>query len=221
MTHTVFGKTPRMQVKRVLGRSFFEKLTCILYCVRVFFQIKPIEKQIFRHTRVSNDLEALHRIKTFHANRARYFLQEIESSIGHSKPSSVILEIWRTPKHQTYNKESALARPRVQPQMLNKHTIVLYVDQEVVEKTRSLGFNLSKTFENYLKHLLMQFSQGNSMNNTRNNSNIDNWWAGPDLNRRPSARQADVLTELDYRPVELVYFLFRYIATSSHSLSRT
>src|SRR5271157_3199378 len=44
------------------------------------------------------------------------------------------------------------------------------------------------------------------------------WWAGPDLNRRPSARQADVLTELDYRPSGLVYFLFRYIATSSLSL---
>ena len=27
------------------------------------------------------------------------------------------------------------------------------------------------------------------------------WWAGPDLNRRPSARQADVLTELDDRPI--------------------
>ena len=26
-------------------------------------------------------------------------------------------------------------------------------------------------------------------------------WAGPDLNQRPSARQADVLTELDYRPI--------------------
>ena len=32
------------------------------------------------------------------------------------------------------------------------------------------------------------------------------WWAGPDLNRRPSARQADVLTRLDDRPVPTLWF---------------
>jgi integrase len=74
--------------------------------------------------------------------------------------------------------------------MSNKHNLVLYVDQELVEKSRELGFNLSKTFENHLKHLLIQFSQVNSSNNIRNNGNVGVWWAGPDLNRRPSARQA-------------------------------
>ena len=78
-------------------------------------------------------------------------------------------------------------------QMSNKHNLVLYIDKELVEKTRNLGFNLSKTFENYLKQLLTQFSTVNSMNNTRNKGNVGVWWAGPDLNRRPSARQADVL----------------------------
>jgi hypothetical protein len=77
--------------------------------------------------------------------------------------------------------------------MPNKHNLVLYVDQELVEKSRELGVNLSKTFENHLKHLLMQFSQVNSSNNFENNGIVGNWWAGPDLNRRPSARQADVL----------------------------
>ena len=110
--------------------------------------------------------------------------------------------------HQTYNNESALACPRVQTQLSNKHNLVLYIDQELVSKARELGFNLSKTFENHLKHLLMQLSHVNSSNNIENTRNIDNWWAGPDLNRRPSARQADVLTELDYRPAELVFFLF-------------
>jgi integrase len=75
-------------------------------------------------------------------------------------------------------------------QLSNKHNLVLYVDQELVEKSRELGFNLSKTFENHLKHLITQFSHVNSSNSIRNNGNIDNWWAGPDLNRRPSARQA-------------------------------
>jgi post-segregation antitoxin (ccd killing protein) len=74
--------------------------------------------------------------------------------------------------------------------MSSKHNLVLYVDQELVEKSRNLGFNLSKTFENHLKQLLMQFSRVNSMNNDGNNSIDDVWWAGPDLNRRPSARQA-------------------------------
>jgi hypothetical protein len=81
----------------------------------------------------------------------------------------------------------------VQAQVSNKHNLVLYVDQELVEKSRELGFNLSKTFENHLKHLLMQFSQVNFSNNVRNNGNVGDWWAGPDSNRRPSARQADVL----------------------------
>jgi len=90
--------------------------------------------------------------------------------------------------------------------MSNKHNLVLYIDQELVENSRELGFNLSKTFENHLKHLLTQFSQVNSSNNSKNNGNSGNWWAGPDSNRRPSvlslcsgtllrsARPADVLT---------------------------
>jgi len=108
-------------------------------------------------------------------------------------------------KHQTYNRELPLAFARVQMQMSNKHNLVLYIDQELVEKSRELGFNLSKTFENHLKHLLTQFSQVNSSNNSESNEKIGVWWAGPDSNRRPSvlslrsrtslrsARQADVL----------------------------
>jgi hypothetical protein len=30
------------------------------------------------------------------------------------------------------------------------------------------------------------------------------WWAGPDSDRRPSARQADVLTRLDDRPTAIL-----------------
>jgi hypothetical protein len=94
----------------------------------------------------------------------------------------------------------------MQMQKSNKHNLVLYVDKELVEKSRNLGFNLSKTFENHLKHLITQFSTVNSMNNQDSSSKNCLWWAEPDLNRRPSARQADVLTELDYRPVVLAAF---------------
>jgi post-segregation antitoxin (ccd killing protein) len=50
--------------------------------------------------------------------------------------------------------------------MANKRNVVLYVDSDLVRKTRELGFNLSKTFENYMKQLLTQ----NSALNTDNNS---------------------------------------------------
>ena len=43
------------------------------------------------------------------------------------------------------------------------------------------------------------------------------WWAGPDSDRRPSARQADVLTRLDDRPtcLRIFFMLFSYIGASS------
>ena len=71
--------------------------------------------------------------------------------------------------------------------MTQKRNVVLYLDSELVKKTRELGFNLSKTFENHLKHLITKFQNVNTANNR------EFWWAGPDLNQRPSARQADVL----------------------------
>ncbi len=41
------------------------------------------------------------------------------------------------------------------------------------------------------------------------------WWAGPDSDRRPSARQADVLTRLDDRPTNAYIFTaFSNIASS-------
>jgi integrase len=93
-------------------------------------------------------------------------------------------------KHQTYNKELPLAFARVRMQMSNKRNVVLYLDKELVEKSRELGCNLSKTFENHLKLLINRFSTVNSVNNFNSTDKNSSWWAGPDLNRRPSARQA-------------------------------
>jgi post-segregation antitoxin (ccd killing protein) len=67
--------------------------------------------------------------------------------------------------------------------MPQKQNVVLYLDKEVVEKSRELGFNLSKTCENHLKQMINKLSSGNN----------SSWWAGPELNQRPSARQADVI----------------------------
>ena len=90
--------------------------------------------------------------------------------------------------------------------MSNKGNVVLYLDKELVEKSRNLGFNLSKTFENHLKDLINRFSTVNSVNNFNSTDKNSSWWAGPDLNRRPLARKANVLTKLDDRPPELAYF---------------
>ena len=80
--------------------------------------------------------------------------------------------------------------------MTQKRNVVLYLDSELVKKSRELGFNLSRTFENHLERLVSHVDCIYGENNSRV------WWAGPDLNRRPSARQADVLTVLDYRPLQ-------------------
>jgi post-segregation antitoxin (ccd killing protein) len=53
--------------------------------------------------------------------------------------------------------------------MSAKRNVVLYLDKELVEKTKELGFNLSKTFENHLKQLLTQFSNINTQNNSESN----------------------------------------------------
>ena len=55
--------------------------------------------------------------------------------------------------------------------MRRKHNLVLYIDKALVEKSKELGFNLSKTFENHLKHLITQFSTCNLVNNFNSTEN--------------------------------------------------
>ncbi len=67
--------------------------------------------------------------------------------------------------------------------MGEKRNVVLYLDGELVRKTRELGFNLSKMFENQLKHLINHFYSVNTQNNSEKNIV---WCGGRDLNpRRP------------------------------------
>ena len=53
--------------------------------------------------------------------------------------------------------------------MNTKRNVVLYLDAELVKKTKELGFNLSKTFENYMKHLIDGFPYIYPENNDGNN----------------------------------------------------
>jgi hypothetical protein len=105
-------------------------------------------------------------------------------------------------KDQTYNKQ----RPRLHADakaMSIKRNVVLYLDKNLVAKSKALGFNLSKTFENHLKHLITQYSTCNSANNVDSTRENGRWWAGPDLNRRPLARKANVLLV-----IEVFHFIF-------------
>ncbi len=52
--------------------------------------------------------------------------------------------------------------------MSKKRNVVLYLDTGLVRKTRELGFNLSKTSENYLKLLINQFSNIYAKNSSGN-----------------------------------------------------
>jgi len=49
--------------------------------------------------------------------------------------------------------------------MTTKRNVVLYLDKDLVEKSKELGLNLSKTLENHLKHLIIQLSICNSLKN--------------------------------------------------------
>ena len=80
--------------------------------------------------------------------------------------------------------------------MAKKVRVNLYVDDEVLAEAQELGLNISKTCENCLKQAIRQLRPIYGENKPSDNpdgAHNDDRWAGPDLNRRPSARQADVL----------------------------
>jgi len=56
--------------------------------------------------------------------------------------------------------------------MGTKGNVVSYLDKELVEKSKELGFNLSKTFENQSKLLITQFSTVNSVNNFKSTDKV-------------------------------------------------
>ena len=62
--------------------------------------------------------------------------------------------------------------------MGTKGNVVLYLDKDLIEKSKELGFNLSKTFENHLKHLVTGYSPV-SMQNNFNSSKYKSVLVGP------------------------------------------
>ena len=89
------------------------------------------------------------------------------------------------------------------------------IDIDVLRTAKELGLNVSKTAENALKEAIKRLQTPVQQTETnggyvdaRSASLPPQWWAGPDLNRRSSPREGDVivmlvLTTLDYRPAKV------------------
>ena len=85
-----------------------------------------------------------------------------------------------------------------------KKKLTIYVKEEITEKAKDIGLNISRICENALKEAIRRLEGSDVSNNggedLKHLESKENWWAGQDLNLRPSARKADVLAGLDYRP---------------------
>ena len=77
------------------------------------------------------------------------------------------------------------------------------VDPQVLQKAHELGLNVSKVCENALKEAVRRLERPKTETNGGTHTlrsflgetsftKEGSWWAGPDLNRRPSPREGDV-----------------------------
>ena len=78
----------------------------------------------------------------------------------------------------------------------NKAQVQITLPPELVEKARRNGLNISKIAENALNEVIRRLESPGPTSMTSGgpeDARNKDRWAGPDSNRRPSARQADVL----------------------------
>ena len=119
----------------------------------------------------------------------------------------------------TWNKDS-IPRGKNHNKTKNKTTVSLYLSKDLVKRAKDHKLNFSRVTEQALSSILdymeTQNMQTSSDSPTQGLLKRNLWWAGPDSDRRPSARQADVLTRLDDRPTvgHLYLFCFSYIGAS-------
>jgi hypothetical protein len=92
-------------------------------------------------------------------------------------------------------------------QMPTKGNVVLYLDKEIVEKSKELGFNLSKTFENHLKHLLSGNSPLSLQNNCNFNENEIQMVGLPGFEPGSIAPEATSLDQASRKPLILTWQL--------------
>jgi hypothetical protein len=92
----------------------------------------------------------------------------------------------------------------------------LTIDRDVLKTAMEIGINVSQFCENCLREAIQKLKSprtepnGGSASFSLSSGSLFGKekvrWAGPDLNRRPLARKANVLTKLDDRPPKLAYF---------------
>ena len=113
-------------------------------------------------------------------------------------------------------KNGKVPRGKHHNQTKTKTTVSLYLNRKLVERAKNRRLNLSRVTEQALSSILdylePQTNQESSNFTYQGSAPKNIEWAGPDLNRGPSARQADVLTKLDDRPFS---FLKRTIGSLS------
>ena len=96
--------------------------------------------------------------------------------------------------------------------MTQKGNVVLYLDKELVEKSKEMGFNLSKTFENHLKHLINGYSLVSIQNNA-NYSEFKSILVGPPGFEPGSiAPEATSLDQTSRRPLHRFFALFLVVS---------
>ena len=119
-------------------------------------------------------------------------------------------------KNSTW-KDNKIPRGNNHSRTDTKTTVSVYLDRKLVESAKNIGLNLSRVTEQALSSILDYFEPQNIQKSSNSPIQDSNgsivWWAGPDSDRRPSARQADVLTRLDDRPTSfaIVFMLSSYI----------
>ena len=66
-----------------------------------------------------------------------------------------------------------------------------YLNAEQIKQLQIVRQNFTQNVTQNNDDFCVKQNTGNS--NVIHENNLEKWWAGPDLNQRPSARQADVL----------------------------
>jgi hypothetical protein len=84
--------------------------------------------------------------------------------------------------------------------MTQKGNVVLYLDKELVLKSKEIGFNLSKTFENHLKHLINGYSSFSMQNNANLSINKSQLVGPEEFESSSIAPEATSLDQTSRRP---------------------
>ena len=76
---------------------------------------------------------------------------------------------------------------------------MIRIEDNIAEKAKELGLNISKVSENALKELIRRIERPDVQKEVKycsDDSHNDNWWGRPDLNRSPESPSLRAWTKL-------------------------